>query len=84
MTRSELATVSPGLTDAAGWDDLNGWRLLPTTEAGDSQAQAVADILAHPDLGFVGSADFKLLDAYTTGGKPRLGEDPGRIDRITH
>ena len=84
VTRSELATVSPGLTDAAGWDDLNGWRLLPTTEAGDSQAQAVADILAHPDLGFVSSADFKLLDAYTTGGKPRLGEDPGRIDRITH
>ncbi len=84
VTRSELATVSPSLADAAGWDDLNGWRLLPTTQAGDSQAQAVADILAHPDLGFVSSADFKLLDVYTTGGKPRLGEDPGRIDRITH
>ena len=83
VTRSELAAVSPDLTDAAGWGDLNGWRLLPTTEAGDAQAQAVADILAHPDLGFVSSAEFKLLDAYTTGGKPRLAEDPNRIDRIT-
>ena len=83
VTRSELAAVSPDLTDAAGWGDLNGWRLLPTTEAGDAQAQAVADILAHPDLGFVSSAEFKLLDAYTTGGKPRLAEDPSRIDRIT-
>ena len=83
VTRSELAAVSPDLTDAVGWGDLNGWRLLPTTEAGDAQAQAVADILAHPDLGFVSSAEFKLLDAYTTGGKPRLAEDPNRIDRIT-
>ena len=82
-TRSELAAVAPDAVAAAGWTDLNGWRLLPTTDAGDAQAQATADILAHPDLGFVSPADFKLLDAYATGGKPRLQEDPSRIDRIT-
>jgi hypothetical protein len=84
VTRSELASVSPDITEAAGWHDLNGWRLLPTTESGDAQARAVADILSHPDLGFVSTADFKLLDAYSTGGKPRLTENPNRIDRITH
>ncbi len=84
VTRSELAAVFPDMTEAAGWHDLNGWRLLPTTEAGDSQAQAVADILAHSDIGFVSAAEFKLLDAYSTGGKPRLAENPSRIDRITH
>ncbi len=84
VTRSELAAVAPQIIEEEGWNNLNGWRLLPTTEAGDAQAQAVADILAHPDMGFVSSADFKLLDAYTTGGKPRLSKDPSRVDRISH
>ncbi len=83
-TLSELAAVAPAVTDAAGLGDLGGWRLLPITEAGDAQAQAVADVLAHPDLGFSSSGDFKLLDAYTIGGKPELKEDPNRWDRISH
>ncbi|HBL08990.1 MAG TPA: hypothetical protein DDZ64_08000 [Acidimicrobiaceae bacterium] len=83
VTRSEVASVARSVTDAAGFGDLGGWRLLATTESGDAQAQAVADVLSHPDLGFAGGSDFKLLDAYTIGGKPRLGEDPGRWDRIS-
>ena len=67
MTRSELAAVAPEVTRNAGFDDLNGWELLPTTLAGDAQAQAVADVLEHPSLNFTSSADFKLLDAYTRG-----------------
>jgi len=82
ITRSELASVSPEVTNDAGFDDLDGWELLPTTLAGDDQAQAVAGVLAHPSFNFTSSADFKLLDAYTRGGKDSLKENPNRIDRI--
>ncbi len=84
VTRSELAAVARNVTDAAGLRSMGPWRLLATTEAGDAQAQAAADVLAHPDLGFASSVDYKLLDAYTTGGKPELKDDPNRLDRITH
>ena len=82
ITRSELAAVARNVTDAAGLRELGRWRLLATTEAGDAQAQAAADVLAHPDLDFASSADYKLLDAYTMGGKPVLQDDPNRWDRI--
>jgi len=82
ITRSELAAVARNVTDAAGLRELGPWRLLATTEAGDAQAQAAADVLAHPDLGFASAADYKLLDAYTMGGKPALKDDPNRWDRI--
>ena len=84
ITRSELAAVARNVTDAAGLRALGPWRLLATTEAGDAQAQAAADVLAYPDLGFTNSADYKLLDAYTMGGKPSLTDDPNRWDRIRH
>jgi len=84
ITRSELAAVARNVTDAAGLRALGPWRLLATSEAGDAQAQAAADVLAHPDLGFASSADYKLLDAYTMGGKPSLTDDPNRWDRISH
>ena len=82
-TRSELAAVARNVTDAAGLRDLGPWRLLATTESGDAQARAAADVMSHPDLGFASSADYKLLDAYTMGGKPELKDDPNRLDRIT-
>jgi hypothetical protein len=83
VTRSELAAVAPEVTDAAGLGNIGGWRLLAITEAGDAQAQAVADVLSHSDLGFGSSGDFKLLDAFTMGGKPTLPKDPNRWDRIS-
>ncbi len=82
-TRSELAAVARNVTDAAGLRDLGPWRLLATTASGDAQAQASADVLSHPALGFVRSSDYKLLDAYTMGGKPELTDDPNRLDRVT-
>ena len=84
ITRSELAAVARNVTDAAGLRSVGPWRLLSTSEAGDAQAQASADVLAHPDLGFASSADYKLLDSYTMGGKPSLTDDPNRWDRISH
>ena len=83
ITRSELAAVFPQITSDYGLDDFNGWELLPITRSGDAQAQAVADVLAHSDLGFSSAGDFKLLDSYTIGGKPELPDDPNRWDRIS-
>ena len=84
-TLSELAAVSPGViadAEASGRIDLGGWELLSTAEAGEAQASAVAMLLESPDLTFVSPDDFKVLDAYTVGGKRGLPDDPDRLDRI--
>lgn len=84
-TLSELAAVSPGVISAAeasGRLNFGGWDLLSTAEAGDAQASAVAMLLESPDLAFTTPDDFKLLDAYTIGGKRGLPDDPNRWDRI--
>ena len=83
ITHSELAAVSPNLVKNYGLDDLNGWRLLSTAESGDAQAQAIADVLVQTELGFVSTSDFKILDAFTYGGKPELNDNPNRWDRIS-
>ena len=83
ITHSELAAVSPNLIKNYGLDDLNGWRLLSTAESGDAQAQAIADVLVQTELGFVSTSDFKILDAFTYGGKPELNDNPNRWDRIS-
>ena len=83
ITHSELAAVSPNLIKNYGRDDLNGWRLLSTAESGDAQAQAIADVLVQTELGFVSTSDFKILDAFTYGGKPELNDNPNRWDRIS-
>ena len=84
-TLSELAAVSPGViedAEASGQLDFGGWELLSTAEAGEAQASAAAMLLASPDLTFTTQDDFKLLDAYTVGGKRGLPDDPSRLDRI--
>ncbi len=84
-TLSELAAVSPGVIAAAessGRLNFGGWTLLSTAEAGEAQASAVAMLLESPDLTFTAQDDFKLLDAYTIGGKRGLPDDPNRLDRI--
>ena len=84
-TLSELAAVSPDViadAEAAGRLDFGGWKLLSTAEAGEAQASAVAMLLESPDLTFTSQGDFKLLDAYTIGGKRGLPDDPDRLDRI--
>ena len=84
-TLSELAAVSPDLiadAEASGRLDFGGWTLLSTAESGEAQASAVAMLLESPDLTFTAQDDFKLLDAYTVGGKRGLPDDPDRLDRI--
>ena len=84
-TLSELAAVSPGVisdAEAGGRLDFGGWELLSTAEAGEAQASAVAMLLDSADLGFATQGDFKVLDAYTVGGKRGLPDNPDRLDRI--
>ena len=84
-TLSELAAVAPGViadAETSGRLNFGGWELLSTAEAGEAQAAAVAMLLESPDLTFTVQEDFRLLDAYTIGGKRGLPDDPNRLDRI--
>ena len=84
-TLSELAAVSPGVihdAEASGRLNFGGWKLLSTAESGEAQASAVAMLLDSADLGLTTQGDFKLLEAYTVGGKRGLPDDPNRLDRI--
>jgi len=80
-TRSELAAVAPGLIDQES-AALGGWTLLSTAEAGEAQASAIAMILESNDFSFGTQTEFKLLDAFTIGGKRGLPEDPSMLDRV--
>ena len=84
-TLSELAAVAPQVIAdalAEGRLDFGEWDLLSVAEAGEAQAAAVAILLENPNLDFTSQADFKLLDAYSAGGKASLPDDPDRKDRI--
>jgi hypothetical protein len=82
-TLSELAAVSPELVDQ---DDpaLAEWTLLSTAESGEAQASAIAFLLEDGQFEFVSQAEVKVLDAFDTGGKPDLADDPSRWDRIAN
>jgi len=81
-TLSELAAVAPGLVDSTS-GELAGWTLLSTAESGEAQASALAMLLDSSDFEFTSQAEFKVLDAFTIGGKRGLPEDPDRWDRIS-
>lgn len=84
-TLSELAAVSPDLIDeaaAVGALGFGDWELLSTAEAGEAQASAIAFLVDSPDIPFSNQGQFKVLDAYTVGGKQALPEDPNRLDRV--
>lgn len=80
-TLSELAAVAPSLIDPHD-AALGGWLLLSTAQAGEAQASAIAMLLASGDFPFSTQNEFKLLDAFTIGGKRGLPSDPSRWDRI--
>ena len=80
-TWSELAAVAPGLIDQDN-ADLGGWTLLSTAEAGEAQASAIAMLLESDDFDFADQGQFKVLDAYTIGGKEGLPDDPSVLDRV--
>ncbi|HEV8297895.1 MAG TPA: hypothetical protein VGQ20_11375 [Acidimicrobiales bacterium] len=79
-TLSELAAVAPELTK--NLDYGKGWKLLSTAQSGEAAATASAQLVAHGD--FSASTEFKVLNAYELGGKPKLPDNPNRWDRITH
>ena len=84
-TLSELAAVAPDViadAEVSGRIGFGGWQLLSTAEAGEAQASAAAMLLESPDLTFTVQDEFKMLDAYTIGGKRGLPDDPSRLDRI--
>ena len=85
VTLSELKAVDQPLVDQAikdGRIQLGGWRLSSTAQSGEAVASATAELI---NEGIFDSADgFKVLDTFDRGGKPRLPDDPGRWDRITH
>ena len=85
VTLSEVKAIDADLINRAidnGTIQLGGWRLLSTAESGEAVASATADLI---NEGVFGDAtEFKVLDSFDRGGKPKLPDDPNRWDRITH
>jgi hypothetical protein len=85
VTLSEVKAVDQPLIDQAikdGTIQLGGWRLSSTAQSGEAVASATAELI---NEGIFDTGDeFKVLDAFDRGGKPRLPESPNRWDRITH
>lgn len=83
----EFATT-PVLSDIAGVDreavpgkdELGGWTIMTTAQAGEAQAAADAVLV---EVGFFEStADYKKLDAFEKGGKPKRQEECEDSDLI--
>jgi len=85
VTLSEVKAVDQPLVDKAikdGTIQLGGWRLSSTAQSGEAVASATAELI---NEGVFDTADeFKVLDAFDIGGKPRLPDSPDRWDRIKH
>ncbi|HUP72870.1 MAG TPA: hypothetical protein VM282_07465 [Acidimicrobiales bacterium] len=83
VTLSELAAVDRPLIDAAiedGTIQLGGWRLQSTAQSGEAVATATAELINEGI--FADPTEFKVLNTFDVGGKPRLSDNPSRWDRI--
>ena len=85
-TLSQVFSVAPDFVEQAfetgtvpGSDrqipSLNGWEVLTTGAAGEAQTTAGAAILEQDAFDFESQAEFRFLDSFRTGGKPRLDRD---------
>ncbi len=78
-TLSQVASVAPDFVEQAEADgtipNLNGWEIMTTGEAGEAQSTAGAAILVQDGFDFDSQAEFRFLDAFRTGGKPRVDQD---------
>ena len=78
-TLSQVFSVAPDFveqSEASGLiPPLNGWELLSTGDAGEAQTTAGAAIIEQEGFSFDSQAEFRFLDAFRTGGKPRLDRD---------
>lgn len=78
-TLSQVFSVAPDFVEEAFEDGrlptLNGWEIMNTADAGEAQSAASAAILEQDGFDFEASTEFKFLDAFRIGGKPRLDRD---------
>ena len=77
-TLSQIMSVAPDFVEQAEGDifpSLNGWIVMTAGEAGEAQAAAGAEILESDAFNFESQAEFKFLDAFRMGGKPRIDRD---------
>ena len=66
---SDLAANNPEILEQyADPESLNGWRVIPSSEAGE--AQATADVVLAEAGIFGGPTEYKKLDVFSVGGKP--------------
>jgi len=87
----ELNDLEPDAFEAVRQEvepTLDGWLLLPESNPAFGEAKATVDeyFVANRDeeLGLEGAADYVTVYAFERGGKDRLPDNPGRLDRITH
>lgn len=75
-TLSQVVSVAPDFVEQAQETglipDLDGWEIMTTGEAGEAQSTAGAAILESDGFDFDAQSEFKFLDAFRIGGKPRL------------
>jgi hypothetical protein len=71
---SELAANNPEILEQyLDEEALNGWRIVPSSDAGEAQAAAEVALV---DSGFFsGPTDFERLDTFSYGGKPTRAEE---------
>ncbi len=79
-TLSQVMSVAPDFVEQEMGPgglipDLNGWEIMNTGEAGEAQSTAGAAILEKDGFDFESQGEFKFLDAFRTGGKPRISRD---------
>jgi len=77
-TLSAVFSVAPDFVEQAIDEgivpDLDGWTIMTTAEAGEAQATAGASILEADAFDFDSQAEFRFLDAFRVGGKPRIAD----------
>lgn len=74
---SELVAFEP---DAVESIDFGDWTMVSLGDAGEAQAAADEELAAEEV--FESTAGYIVLDAWETGGKDPLPDDPTRLDRI--
>lgn len=75
-TLSQVFSVAPDFVETSSLlPELNGWEILSTGDAGEAQTTAGAAILDQEAFDFDSQAEFRFLDTFRTGGKPRLDRD---------
>jgi hypothetical protein len=73
---SDLAANNPDIIqDVLPKDSLNGWRLTPSSSAGEAQTAADTALVAQKF--FTATTDYKKLNTFEYGGKPRRADACG-------